>query len=819
MPNVNVGSAANDGSGDPLRNAFIKLNQNDQVLSQAFADLRSAPWARLNTVSGGSGDAALFSVSPPYADLPSLLGGFFQAVWPGANTTTDPVAVINGGTYRIRGTRGETLRVGELGSSQIITLRCTAVPSGSNPGSMRLASASRGAHVGLGNVDNTADLEKPLSNPQNLAISRALSGFGWTIDLPNPRTDGWLAVTGGIVPYEGKRSTQAEGFVIPAGADGTAILFNLVAFPEAADLAGRTVRFTATYDATPGFLTGVTLTSDAFRTGRNGGSSAPRAYANRSIAQDGRRITLAVDYVVDPTDTRWAVTLQISSAAPVQPSERSVRLVGLSMEVVSDTPEQGRLAYNLKKLISSTTTPAATAAIADAGALPRIVCAADRSLYDQGFALTTPAMRVSQARPEVMIAERSWTIDPPATENVANLAFSLIYSAISTVPGARLPHQYITNPVVTRVSDGAVLAQGVHYQITPNRCYIYGLQDIASTPCRISYTGHRHRYDLISLNMASGALTLTKGTERAVDPEEWKPVVPAGNLLMWTVYVNRHGCDLLPSWRYLGGVDAQGRAAYAEWLNWSRSCLPNLTRKLRRGDPIKVAAYGSSSLAMQAVSAPSRTEWGGNRDANSSWDRIPADTVARYPSYTTADPDFAINGGTVAHTKQGLAWGFIAGLREKWGASVVYHNFAVGGTQATADGGLDPVWLNAVIADAPDVVLMGFANDLGASWQYANNRQIVETFQAAGIEVIVLGTPKLNSYGVPSAVAWQTTHDDLVRVAIDTRSAYVSNFPLEWPGRDGDGISPKNSSNGNLYNHGGPVQYKTTRDLLWALVP
>lgn len=200
------------------------------------------------------------------------------------------------------------------------------------------------------------------------------------------------------------------------------------------------------------------------------------------------------------------------------------------------------------------------------------------------------------------------------------------------------------------------------------------------------------------------------------------------------------------------------------------------------------------------------------------WGRIPGDTRSLYPSYDNTDPDFAINGGTVPHTKAGMAWGFIEGMRDKWGASVEYHNWAVCGTQASPSGGLDPAWLDAVIADAPDVVLLGFANGIGGAWQYANNRKIVEAFQAAGIEVIMLSTPRRNAYANPSDAAWRRTHDDLARVALDTGCAFVSSLPLDGPGREGF-LSPKNMANGNLHGHGGPQQHAVMRRLLWDLVP
>lgn len=446
--------------------------------------------------------------------------------------------------------------------------------AGGTGGNLRPPYPARASRPALGNADI------PSSEPRAAVPASALAGLSWSVDLPDPRSAGWVDVgNSGIVPYAGKTTPCAEGFTIPAGVAGErANFFNYVPIPDARELAGRTLRITATYDATPGFLDSVTLSPSAILT-RRGGAGGFRSCVQRSVTQQGGRITATADYVIHPTDEQIAPVFRITSAGPAQDRDRSVRLVSLRAEMVSDVPADGRATYNIRRLLERGST-AQSAIGAQAGAIPAISCNVTGSVLDQGFSLETPVLRLSQARAPVEIPAQAWAIDPPAAESVSDHAFTLVHSTNTINGGTALPHQYISDPVVTRISDDVVLIKGEDYQITPDRCYIYGLKSIANERCRISYTGHLHRYDLISVSTATGALTLTKGTERVFDPEEWKALVPAGDLLLWTVYVNRYGCDLLPSWRYLGGVDALSRAAHATWLERARAALPNLLRKL-----------------------------------------------------------------------------------------------------------------------------------------------------------------------------------------------------------------------------------------------
>jgi hypothetical protein len=114
---INVGTTANDGNGDALRNAFIKTNDN-------FTDLYANKQATL--VSG---------TNIKTVNSTSLLGSGNVAVQ----------ATLVSGT-NIKTIEGQSL----LGSGNIDLTK---------------------SDVGLGNVDNTSDANKPVSTAQNTAIN------------------------------------------------------------------------------------------------------------------------------------------------------------------------------------------------------------------------------------------------------------------------------------------------------------------------------------------------------------------------------------------------------------------------------------------------------------------------------------------------------------------------------------------------------------------------------------------------------------------------------------------------------------------------
>jgi len=96
LQNINVGSAPDDGSGDPLRTAFQKVNSNNGLfapvaLTGAYADLTGQPGLAAVALSGAYADLtgtpvlAPVATSGAYSDLSGL-----PTILKGNVTTTDP---------------------------------------------------------------------------------------------------------------------------------------------------------------------------------------------------------------------------------------------------------------------------------------------------------------------------------------------------------------------------------------------------------------------------------------------------------------------------------------------------------------------------------------------------------------------------------------------------------------------------------------------------------------------------------------------------------------------------------------------------------
>jgi hypothetical protein len=629
-------------------------------------------------------------------------------------------------------------------------------------------------------------------------------------------------VNGGVLVRE---NGVIVGFDIPAGKSGAGVYNRfMVPFDAAtrAAIVGKTIRMTLEAEVSPTFQVDKKLRTDrgVYVDGAigNAGTLVSETFV-------GTRYTRVVEYLVaDAALLFGPVVSYVAGAVSTNANSFRVKALRWQVQEVNNsalTVQDFMLDQRLAAL------PQEAAPVESVTGALTVVGAQVETKEFSNFTPTIQAFTVNKLGGAVRTLEQTVTLSAPEAVAVANHAFTLISApAGGAIPGARLPHQYSANRVVTRVSDGLVLTEGVDYAVKPNTCYIYGLKSIADTPCTITYTGYLHRYDLVSLDLATGGLVVTAGTGRAIDPEEYKPVLPVGHVKLNEVYVYPAGVDVLQSWRYRGLRDQLGGQAVDDWLSYCRSKLPKTLAKLRRGQPIRVIGYGSSSVDMGG-GALYPLEANTNRDLASFFDRIPVDTRAKYPTYSNSDPDFAWSSQS-SHIKYGFVWQLIGAMRERWGAQVEYRNWGVGGTtseNSSVNGvpnGAHPTRLNAMLADQGDLMVLAFANGLSADWWYSSHRTIIEAFQAQGGEVIVLTSPRLNFYGEASVgdTAWKKSYDDSVRVALDTGCAYVPTNLIEGPGREGcTGLSQRNMTNANLYNHGGPIQLGNTGKLMAMIIP
>lgn len=382
----------------------------------------------------------------------------------------------------------------------------------------------------------------------------------------------------------------------------------------------------------------------------------------------------------------------------------------------------------------------------------------------------------------------------------------------------------MSDVVVT--DNGTTLVQGVDYAIKPNTGRIYGLKNIADKQVTVRYKGYNHRYDLIVANRQTGALSVIKGTERKIDPEHYQPVVTNGNIELFLVYVTVNGCELLPVYRYRDYLPLDYTEQFYAMMRHNKLCVSKTMAKLYQKQAIKIIGYGDSITAQGDGWGGSALIAGGNRDRVLILERIPQDTInSQITLYDGTDKDF-LGSPYNNHTKIGWNWVLKATLEQTYNVDVTYRNRGIGASASDSGGdaasgiygGTHPQRLNAMLDDGGDLLILAFGmNELGSPATYVNCRNIIEQFKArTGGDVVIVTTPMINKWGGASRKEdWLYTHDELVRCAIDTKSAYVSTYLLEHSDFAGNNrLSEQNMCNDNLYNHPTHLQLKHIGNML-----
>lgn len=433
----------------------------------------------------------------------------------------------------------------------------------------------------------------------------------------------------------------------------------------------------------------------------------------------------------------------------------------------------------------------------------------------QQFSVNIPHLKLNLTYNDIVINNQTIAIDAPQSSSIGETVTLKYSSHERGLVGVALKYQYVSN---VSVSDGSTtLVQGVDYAIKPNTGRIYGLKNIADKQVTVTYRCYNHRYDLIVVNRQSGALSVIKGTERNIDPENYQPVVSNGNIELFLVYVTVNGCELLPVYRYRDYLPLDYTEQFYAMMRHSKLCVSKTMAKLYQKQAIKIIGYGDSITAQGDGWGDSALISGGNRDRVYILERIPQDTIAsQITLYDGTDPDF-LGSPYNDHVKIGWNWVLKSALEQTYGVSVTYHNRGIGGSSSSNHtfgngvlGGLNSQRLNAMLDDGGDLLVLAFGmNELGSTGTYANCRSIIEQFKArTGGDVVVVTTPMINKWGGASREEdWLYTHDELVRCAIDTQSAYVSTYLLEHSDFAGNNrLSEQNMCNDNLYNH--PTHYQ-----------
>jgi len=427
----------------------------------------------------------------------------------------------------------------------------------------------------------------------------------------------------------------------------------------------------------------------------------------------------------------------------------------------------------------------------------------------QGLTASFPYLELARPSGNLAVLPASLTFDAPPSASTTKVV-SLTYNGF-----ALLDHQYARSVVVTRVSDSVVLTEGVDYALRADAGIITGLVNTAAFNVSVAYTGYSSRYDLVVLDPTGGGLSVVKGTDRAIDPEEYRPAVPSGKIALYSVLVYVDGTEIMPLHQYRqAGIKYGEEAEFTAWLEYCRACLPNTLKRARRGEAISLAGYGDS---ITNIGAGSLTAPNGNKDVPLYFEHLPSDTQA-------AISRFDGDQGLGAHIHIGWNWFIKSQIERAFGSAVTYYNYGVGGTTsgtgADSSGrynALNPTRLNVIIAAAPNLVVLAFGmNETGSASTYANIRSLIQQFRAVGSEVLVMCPPNVGSYtgwSFKQQARWLFTHDEIVRAARDESCAYVPTYPLMGYDRPGAvSLSKRSFSTCNMLNHPGPAILKAIGD-------
>lgn len=428
----------------------------------------------------------------------------------------------------------------------------------------------------------------------------------------------------------------------------------------------------------------------------------------------------------------------------------------------------------------------------------------------------------------------SWTINLPQSE-IANYPEPIPVSSFGDVAGvdrvqiqdvgnegltlayntdAKLNHEYVD--VFQVRAGGIVLTKGVDYSFDTRQGTIRGLQNVAARSVTVDYNWGGLRYDDIVANPVDGGKIVSRGQERARDPNEYLPDHPGFPTIV-RVLVTRFEAEIIRVDQFSGFCRKGREAAYAEHLARNRRCLPKTFALLNAGEAIRLGGYGDSITAVGA-GTPFYEANGAGRDLLNylAEENVAADTVSKVQTYDGP-------AGAGKHIRIGWNWLLKANIEKRYGALVEYRNWGIPGTSIGpglqsfgSPNALYPDRLNAYTADRCDLTVFAFGmNDLGAvnsddvySWAVTGIRAI----QDAGGEVIVMTPPR------PSGLAqwvidqwWLEITKKLVRAAITTDSAYVDLSQIMGPSNEGGiGLSSKTMSELNRYNH--PMIYEFARE-------
>lgn len=426
-----------------------------------------------------------------------------------------------------------------------------------------------------------------------------------------------------------------------------------------------------------------------------------------------------------------------------------------------------------------------------------------------GFYVQLPALHLGQLAGPVEIAPRLVRVPGPTHEvtkvtlGVGEHGIRLPYRRAEIVAASEDVELQLFSAIVQRVGD-------------------------AATEATVTYRGWNSRYDLLSIDPTDGALHLSLGTDRALDPEEFAAKLPPGHLPLYSIYTTCAGVEPIDLTGWRGLVHRTQAADHVIWLEESRRLLPATLRKLRLGQNISLAGYGDSLTALggrdpDQILAPN----GRLRDTLGYFERYGNDWKASVPLFSRAPH------GPLRHHRLGWNWILKTAMEQRFGVEVEYLNWGLAGTTSGRDTTVidgtaypnagNPERLARLIDSAPDLVTIALGmNDIGEAIDtFANLYYICEHIRSAGAEVVVIGLcPQNPGFNSRDPALWRQTHDSILAAAEAANVAFVPTWRILGAGNEGaTGLSPWSHSSASMTNHPGPRELSAVGELLASIIP
>ena len=125
ITNINTGNIANDGSGDPLRVAFQKINQNFQVINSAFSSANSTGSGPAGAVQFNKATIQATAHAVMRTDVPTSVGTIVVDVAGTGYSMINPPAVTITRTLPDTTGTGATAEVQSITDGGIATIVIT----------------------------------------------------------------------------------------------------------------------------------------------------------------------------------------------------------------------------------------------------------------------------------------------------------------------------------------------------------------------------------------------------------------------------------------------------------------------------------------------------------------------------------------------------------------------------------------------------------------------------------------------------------------------------------------------------------------------